>query len=354
MKTAHHFAAALAFGLAALFAGSAHAQGTTEKTSPPPRAIKVLVVTMFGPEAQPWIEPFGLTQEVPVPGLSEDYPALKCNSDDVCLLTTGMGHTNAAASVLAVALAPRLDLRKAYVLVAGIAGIDPAHGTLGTAAWARWLIDFGLAHEIDAREMPRHWKTGYLGIMTKGPGEKPKFEYRTEAFKLDEALLQQGLRLSRDVKLEDSDKARAYRKHYRRAPANQPPRVTQCDTMAGDTWFHGHKLGQHASAWARLLSDGEATYCTTQQEDNATYNALARATAAGRADVKRLAVLRTASNFDRPHPGQTAYASLMASTSGATGGFVPATKNLVVAGGPLVRDIVARWSLWQDGVPPLK
>ena len=44
----------------------------------------------------------------------------------------------------------------------------------------------------------------------------------------------------------------------------------------------------------------------TQQEDNATYNALARAAAAGKVDLKRLAVLRTASNFDRPYPGQSA------------------------------------------------
>ena len=129
--------------------------------------------------------------------------------------------------------------------------------------------------------------------------------------------------------------------------------MTQCDTLAGDTWFHGHRLGRQATRWARLLSDGKAVYCTTQQEDNATYNALARATAAGRADVKRLAVLRTASNFDRPYPGQSAHASLIASTTGTTGGFVPATRNLERAGGPLVRDIVARWELWKGGVPPL-
>lgn len=341
VKLARALAAACAFAFASGLAQAADA----------PRPIKVLIITMFGPEAAPWLEPFKLTQEIKVPGLSEDYPALKCNTDDVCLLTTGMGHANAAASTLAVTLDPRFDLRRSYVLISGIAGIDPGQGTLGSAAWARWLIDFGIAHEIDAREKPRHWKSGYIGIMTKGPGEKPKFDYRTEAFKLDEALLQKALALSSHVQLEDSDEARAYRARYRHAPANQPPRVIQCDTLAGDTWFHGHRLGRHASDWARLLSDGEATYCTTQQEDNATYNALARATAAGRADVKRLAVLRTASNFDRPYPGQSAYASLMASTSGATGGFVPATKNLERAGGPLVRDIVARWALWKDGVP---
>ena len=52
-------------------------------------------------------------------------------------------------------------------------------------------------------------------------------------------------------------------------------------------------------------TDGKGTYCTTQQEDNATYEALRRGAAAGRLDLKRVAVLRTGANFDRPHPGQT-------------------------------------------------
>ena len=322
-----------------------------QSATPAPRALKVLIITMFEPEATPWIEPLHLTEKVPVPGLLPESPALRCNTDDVCLLTAGMGHTNVAASTLAVTLDPRLDLTHTWFLIAGIAGIDPAQGTIGSAAWARYLVDFSIAHEIDAREMPKPWKTGYFGIMTQGPGEKPKFDYHTEAFQLDEALLQKALALSRNAQLEDSDKARAYRARYRKAPANQPPAVIQCDTLAGDTWWHGHLLGEHAREWTRLLTDGKGTYCTTQQEDNATYNALMRAAAAGRVNIKRLAVLRTGSNFDRPAPGQTAHASLIASTTGASGGFMPATRNLYKVGGLLVDDIVRHWDQWREGVP---
>lgn len=323
-----------------------------DKTRAPPRALKVLIVSMFEPEAAPWIAPLRLTESVPIAGLLPESPALRCNAEDVCLLVAGMGHANAAASTLAVALDPRLDLTRTYFLVAGIAGIDPAQGTLGTATWARWLVDFGIAHEIDAREMPKGWPGGYFGIMTKAPGTKPKLGYHTEVARLDEVLLQKALALSRDVALDDSAQARAYRAKYRHAPANAPPKVVQCDTLGGDTWWHGDLLGKQARAWTKLLTDGRGTYCTTQQEDNATYNALARAAAAGRVDLKRLAVLRTGSNFDRPHPGQSAHASLMASTTGATGGFVPATNNLYRAGAPLVNDIVARWPEWREGVPP--
>jgi purine nucleoside permease len=322
-----------------------------QQTPVAPRALKVVIISMFAPEGEPWIAPFQLKEEIAVPGLSPDYPAIKCNADDVCLMVAGMGHANVAASTMALALDPRFDLKKTYFLIAGIAGIDPAQGTTGTATWARYLVDVGIAHEIDARELPKNWKTGYLGLMTKTPGEKPKFEYRTELAQLDEALLQKALALSKGVTLEDNDKARAYRAKYKTTPASLPPQVIQCDTLGGDTWWHGHKLGQHARDWTKLLTDGKGTYCTTQQEDNATYNALERAAKAGKVDLKRLAVLRTASNFDRPYPGQSAYSSLMASTTGASGGFMPATKNLAIVGGALVRDIVARWSEWSVGAP---
>jgi len=315
------------------------------------RSVKVLVISMFGPEGEPWITGFGLDQEIPVPGLSADYPVVRCNADAVCQVTTGMGHANVAASISAVIFSRQFDLASTYFLIAGIAGIDPTQGTLGSAAWARYLIDFGIQWEIDARELPPDWATGYLGINTRSPTEKPPLDYRTEVFQLDEALLQAALALSRPVSLSDSPEAIAYRANWDIAPANQPPSVVQCDTAAGDTWWHGALLERRAQEWARILTDGRATYCTTQQEDNATFEALRRGEQAGLLRTDRVAVLRTGSNFDRPYPGQTAYDSLVTSISG---GFVPALQNLVNAGGPLVRAIASDWASWQGGVPALE
>jgi purine nucleoside permease len=45
----------------------------------------------------------------------------------------------------------KFDLRNTYFLLAGIAGVDPAQGTLGSAHWARFAVDGGLQNEIDAR-----------------------------------------------------------------------------------------------------------------------------------------------------------------------------------------------------------
>lgn len=132
--------------------------GATEAVGTPapgaPLAVKVLVINLFGLEAVPWIEALKPTEDIALPGLSSDYPVVKCNADAVCQMTTGMGHANAAASVMAVLLSGRFDLRRTYFLIAGIAGIDPAQGTLGSVAWAHYLVDAGIAHEIDAREIP--------------------------------------------------------------------------------------------------------------------------------------------------------------------------------------------------------
>ena len=311
------------------------------------RPVKVLLITMFRGEAEAWTSRMTFDDEIRVPGLSPDYPSLRCTRAGVCLMTTGMGHANAAASTMAVAMSPLLDLRSTYFLINGIAGIDPNVGTIGSATWARFAVDYGIAHEIDAREMPIGWKSGYLGIHATDPKTKPALEYRTEVFRLAEPLLQIALALTRNVVLADNDTAKAYRAQYAQPAAKSPPTVLQCDTASGDTYWHGRFPGQWASEWVALLTDGQGRYCTTQHEDNATIEALNRGAASGRLDFARVAVLRTASNFDRPHPSQSAYDSLKA----RSGGYPASTANLFNVGSIVVNDIVARWERWKDGVP---
>jgi purine nucleoside permease len=73
------------------------------------------------------------------------------NRDGVLAVLTGVGTAKSAATSMPVGMDPRFDLTKAYWLVAGIAGINPTRGSLGSAAWAEWVVDGDLAREIDAR-----------------------------------------------------------------------------------------------------------------------------------------------------------------------------------------------------------
>lgn len=320
--------------------------GAAQAASPIP--VKVMIVAQFGPEGGIWLKNLPLTESVPVPGLSPDYPDIHCSTTGICLLTTGMGEANAAASVTVLAFSDRFDLRKTYWLVAGIAGINPHDGTLGSAAWARYLVSWGLQWELDAPEAPRSWPTGYTGINTTGPDQKPPLDYKTEVFQLNEALLDRAYALSKNVTLADAPEAEKARHPYP-GIGGQPPTVLQCDTLTGDTWWSGTRLGDRAEAWTKILTNGKGDYCTTQQEDNATYEALTRATEAGLADDSRVAVLRAGSDFDRPPPGGNDADNLLYYQK--QGAFVIALDNLYRAGNPLVQDIVTHWPAWQNGVP---
>jgi purine nucleoside permease len=96
------------------------------------RSVKVMIINMFGgnapSEASAFTGNLGLTQSIPIRGLSPDYPNILCNSDDVCQMVAGEGHANVAASTMALILSDKFDLSHTNFLIAGIAGIDPHQG----------------------------------------------------------------------------------------------------------------------------------------------------------------------------------------------------------------------------------
>ena len=119
-------------------------------TATVPEQVRVMIVTAFADEAQAWEQARTFKREIPVPGLPVQYPAVKCGDHRVCLVTTGMGHANAAASIAALVFSRTFDLRHTWWVVTGIAGMNPSEGTLGSAAWAEWLVEWGLQWELDA------------------------------------------------------------------------------------------------------------------------------------------------------------------------------------------------------------
>ena len=313
-----------------------------------PAPVRVMIVTTFAQEAQAWLDSRDFGPAIPVPGLPDQYPAVRCGADRVCLVTVGEGHANAAASIAALVFGRTFDLRHTWWVVTAIAGINPEVGTLGSAAWAGWLVEWGLQWELDARVKPPSWPTGLTGIETQGPWQKPGTRYGTEVFRLDGRLAHRAYQLSRGVKLADSPVARKTRAAYP-PPADRPPTVIRCDTLSADIWWSGEHLAQRAETWTKLLTDGRGRYCTTQQEDNAIFAALQRGDAAGLVDTGRVAVLRTGSDFDRPPPGGSSVGNLLGFAD--QGGFVPALQNLVLAATPLVDAITGNWPAWREGVP---
>ncbi|MFC0337061.1 Purine nucleoside permease [Kushneria avicenniae] len=320
-----------------------------EKAEKTPRHVKAMVITTFGPERKVWAEKLAPTQDIKVPGLHGSFGSVSCNDDDVCLMTTGKGYANAATSISTLAFSPEFDLSDSWFLVSGVASIDPHQGTLGSPTWPRYLVDFGIQWELDARDVPEGWTTGYLSINTHTPTQDPHQEYGTEFYHLDDALVDRAVELSRGVELADSDNAAAYRKHYDHAPANEAPAVVQCDSVSSDTWWYGNRLADRAGQLGKQVAGDKASICTGQQEDNAILTALKRADEAGRLQRERTVVVRAGASFNRPYEG-------LSDADGLTGyakqgGYTPALTNMVRAGYPLIESIVTDWEDWQEGVP---
>jgi purine nucleoside permease len=310
-------------------------------------APKVLVITMFADEAKPWLDGRIFETKVSVPGLSRSYPEVACNAAGLCMMTTDMGYANAASSVSAVIYSGLFNLRQSYILIAGIGGVDPNDGTLGSAHWARFAVDSGLRHAIDPRQIPADWPDGVLGLGSEKPGKKPVWGTGTEVYRLDETLVSKVLALTVSVELADSDEAKAYRAKYTAAPANAAPFVSICDTLSGDTWWYGSMIAKSMGNWMTLLTGGAGNYCTTQMEDNASLTALKRGAVSGLLLFERIALLRTASNFDREPDGKMPAETV----NDDSGGLGLATTNAYRVGSRVADVIIGNWSEWQDGVP---
>lgn len=230
-------------------------------------------------------------------------------------------------------------------MIAGIAGVNPKVATIGSVTFARYAVQVGLQYEIDAREKPQNFPTGYFPQGTTAPGQYPVAIYGTEVFEVNDALrlIAFGFAKTVEGKLNDTAATRQARAAYSSfgAAATSAPAIVLCDTACSDTFWSGTLLGEAFESTTTLFTNGTGVYCTTEQEDSATLNALMRGAMAKLVDFSRIIVMRSASDFDRPPPGETAAANLL----GAAPGFEPSVLNLKIAGVQVVQAIRSAWVL---------
>ncbi|WP_433576119.1 purine-nucleoside phosphorylase [Nocardia brasiliensis] len=271
--------ACLVFAVAALSVGC----GGTDEAKPV--KVGVLVITMFDPETEPWLQRESLPITVNLPTA---YKPVHCNAEGLCVAQTGQGKTNAASTMMALLDSLQLDFDDAYFLTVGTAGTPPDQGTLGGAAWARWVVDFDLGNHLVPAEAP---ELPY--------GYRPVENYDTAAFQLNESLVETAFQLTEHAPLADSPEAAAERAQFP-GQEGRKPAVVKCDTMTGDDWYSGKQLSETARYIMGVRTEGRGVYCTTQMEDNATAAVLQR-----HGKLDRYLSLRTVSNFDQPYPGQS-------------------------------------------------
>ncbi|KAG6832574.1 hypothetical protein H0H87_001230 [Tephrocybe sp. NHM501043] len=318
---------------------------------------QVVIISMFDPEAQVWyhIPEFNvLARNISVLGFSPLFPQAHCTKDGaICQITIGEGEINAATSITALLLSPSFDLTSTYFLISGIAGVNPKLATLNSVTFARFAVQVALQFEFDAREKPENFSTGYVPQGSRSPDEYPQSIYGTEVFELNDALRKLAVGFAKTAKLKDSLLSQSVRQKYATTPGftagTEAPSIVECDTATSDAFWTGALLGEAFENTTRLFTNGSATYCTTQQEDNATLESLLRGASHRLVDFSRIIVMRSASDFDRPFQGQSPADNLF----GDAGAFDPSLENLHLAGVKVVEGITAGWSkTFKEGVKP--
>ncbi|KAK5992980.1 Purine nucleoside permease [Cladobotryum mycophilum] len=313
---------------------SALTLGGLVSAEPSPKiAPKVMIISMWTPEAKVWYDRFpesGLgnltSQAIEAPGLSMLFPRVYCTQNsNVCQLTVGEGEINSAASMMALVLSNKFDLSKTYFLLAGIAGVNPRHATIGSVALSRYAVQVALQYEIDPRSLP--------------PTGQPVFE-------LNDNLRDAAYHLASKATLRDDEQPQKYRSMYAVAGnsyrmAIRPPTIVKCDSATSDVYYSGMRLAQAFENTTTLWTNGTGVYCMSAQEDNATLEVLIRAAIQNLVDFGRIIAMRTGSNFDRPPPERSDWQHL---TDTDQNGFHIAIDNIYNAGIEIVKGILVDWN----------
>ncbi|KAK6829462.1 hypothetical protein PG987_010046 [Apiospora arundinis] len=321
---------------------------------------KVLIITFFNAEGEVYLAKSNTTgaldfraQQHRVPYASPEFPYLHCTANgDACLMTTGEAEIQATASTMALLADPQLDLRETYWVLTGIGGGAPDQVTLGAITLARFTVQVGMSYEMDARELPPDFASGYVPQGTDSPEAAWGSVYDSEVFEVNAALRDAVTAMIDPAKVVDSAVAAAYRANYADVPrfgaGAAPPAIHYCDSVTSDTWFTGALLAETHARRVDLWTNGTGVYCTTAQEDGAVLGALVRGALENRVDFARVAIVRTVSDFDRPYPGQ----SVMDNLINGTVGYPIAIENVWVAGNSIARGIISGWDeTFKAGIP---
>ena len=272
----------------------------------------------------------------------------------VLALLTGMATARASASIMALGLDPRFDLRHAYWVLAGTAGVDPAAAPLGSAAWERWVVDGDLGQEVDARDMPADWLTGMLPNGRESPYAQPAppalGEDGDSAFALNRGLTDWAFGLTRDLKLPDTPGLVKARAAYT-GPAAGPPIVLEGDGLMSSRFWYGEHMTQWARRWVPYWTGGQGVFVMSAEEDTGVMQALTQLAMTGRVRADRVLMLRAGSDFVAAPPGVSAADFIHLETRDGLPAEHEALDNLYAVAAPVVRALADGWKTTRDVTP---
>ncbi len=323
-----------------------------------PEPIRLVLVAAFEPDSGPipgeltqWIASHSLTTRLDLPAA---YRPLYTDNAGTLALVTGVGAARAAASVMALGLDSRFDLTRANILITGVAGINPAQGTLASVVLPEYIVEGTLTHELDAREIPQNdpaWPDGFVPIGKSLPYEQPRASRFNGddgiVFRLNPFLVSWAHTLTADTLLLDTPGLLTRTEQFTSlfpTPHSLFPAILRGDELASSTFFHGRLMSERATRHVAYQTEGKGTYAITAMEDSGILQSLTWLTAAGRVDFNRVLIVRGASNFDQQRPGLTAAQSLAETKVATYSAYRPALENAHRVGSRIAKALQSRWA----------
>jgi len=322
--------------------------------------VKVVIVANFEDgadsgdapgEFQDWVEREHLDRRAAIVGTRDE---IRYNDQGVY----GIVLRDGVPELTALALDGKFDLRRSYWLFTGISGVDPHVASVGSVAWARWVIDGDALREIDDRTVPRGWPYGLYAIGASRPGLLPSdpdhygsvtdVAELTKAYALNRGLADWAYGVSRDVTLADDPVVAARRKAWVGFPnALKPPVVVEGETLGAYRYWYGAERTRWAEDWTRLWTKGRGVFVMTNEESQTYFLAMRTLASYGKVDMGRVMVLRSASDFSMPPPG----ASVTQFLGDEGPGQAIAFDNNERVGAPVIAALVKDWARYRERVP---
>jgi purine nucleoside permease len=321
-----------------------------------PIAVKMVVIANFENgadfgdkpgEFQLWVEREHLEQKLAVRGATRP---VRRNREGLY----GLLLENLQAFVLD----PRFDFSKTYWLFTGISGVDPQVASVGSAAWARWVINGDEMREIDDREIPKGWPYGLFAIGAMKPNTLPSdpnsfgsaesADDLGMAYPLNQSLARWAYEMTRSTAIPDTPELQKQRALWRGFPnAQRPPFVLMGETLGSVRYWHGPGRTQWARDWVKLWTHGKGEFVMTNMESQQAARTMQTFSKLKMVDHDRIMVLRTASNPSGPPPGVDPLASIGDEAPGQLAAYEANYR----VGAPVIHEILNNWSRYATAVP---
>ena len=224
-------------------------------------------------EVAPWQDRYNFDRELQLAGCKHDLQY--ASGPDIALVPTGIGKSAAATTVAALAAGESISLQQATIMSVGIAGCNPAVGTLGTVFIADRVVDGDIKLRIGETTSRMQWLVD---------------EY---VWDLNPDLVDRAIAATDDVVLADSEDAQEIRADY---DDTRQPTIDTGPTVCGDEVYHGTTAATQVANLCESYDIGG--FATTEMEDAGTVTALERFGL-----LEQYVSIRAASNFDREPAG---------------------------------------------------